>query len=56
MNKYLFETYETRGNERVFKGYKSVRANNNAEARELVLQIVDEGVTVFQVYIPQDSE
>jgi len=56
MNKYLFETYEIKGRDRVFKGYKSVRASSNEEARELVLQIVDEGVTVFQVYIPQDSQ
>jgi len=55
MNKYLFEMYENKDKGRVFKGYKSVRANSNAEAYEVAAENLDPDVSLFQVYIPQED-
>lgn len=54
MNRYCFELYETSNRGRVFLGYKTVHAEDNEQAYEKVSEKLDENITAFQIYLPQD--
>ena len=54
--KYLFEKYLTNQRGRSFVGYQSVVADSLEDAKHAVLSKAEEGVTLAQVYIPQEEE
>ena len=52
MNKYVFEMYELSERGRIFKGYKTVQAEDSEQAKQLAQDQVGDKTNLFQIYTP----
>lgn len=51
--KYVFEKYDIGDRGRIFLGYITVHAANDAEARDIAQTKVGADITLAQIFVPQ---
>lgn len=54
--KYVFEKYEFSNRGRVFLGYETVNATSTDEARDKAQNKLGDSISLFQIYVPQESQ